>query len=174
MRRLFKQFAKTQTAAVTVEYVIWWPLYFIFFAGILEYGYFNMRVTMLERSVSKAVRDIRLDKDYVQDHAGIVNTICEYGGFGDGCTDRVRVEMRRTTLEGLDTLPKEVACVNKGEEFDADAGLEYGAPDELMLVRVCVKAQSLLQTTYFTAGIERDENGNHSIISQTAFVVEPK
>lgn len=143
MKRFFKQFALAQTAAVTVEYIIWWPVYFVFFAGIIEYGYFNMRVAMVERAVSKTVREIRLDKDYVQDHAGIVKTICFHGGFGDSCNEKVRVEMIRTSIENFDNIPTKVSCVNKAETFDADAGIVFGAQDELMLLRVCAKADSL-------------------------------
>lgn len=174
MRNFFHRFIRNETAAVTVEYIIWWPIYLAFFAGVLEYGYMNMRSAMLERGVSKTVREIRLDRDHVQDHAGIVKAICFHAGILTNCEQNLRVEMIRTSVENFTAPPARMACVDRSQEFDADEGLNFGQPDDIMLLRVCAKFKALAPTTYFTSAVTKDSNGEYALASQNAFVVEPR
>ncbi|MCB2122196.1 MAG: pilus assembly protein, partial [Rhodobacteraceae bacterium] len=76
MIRSLKRFLRQERGAVTIEFVLWFPLFFGIFLSSVESGMLMLRYVMLERGVDVTVRDLRIGTLKFPSHDDLKREIC--------------------------------------------------------------------------------------------------
>jgi len=197
MIRLFGHFANAlrrlsgrEDGSSTIEFVILFPPFIIFFLSGVEAGLMMLRTAMLERGLDLAVREIRIGTPVPPTFEEFRANICERAFVIENCMDNLQVELQvvdGTTWQPLDPTPR---CVDRNSEinqFDNPEGwYNTGINNDFMLVRLCANVDPVLPG--FALGLildriplpgaegvedgEVDRNG-FGIVAVSAFVNEP-
>ncbi|WP_243405079.1 TadE/TadG family type IV pilus assembly protein [Pelagivirga sediminicola] len=187
MRRLIG-LARREDGNASIEFVILFPMYLALMAMSLELSMITLRQTLLERGLDIAVRDIRLGTGlYVQSyesqeendaaaeryHDKIKERICDEAFAFIDCENSIKLEMVRSDMRNLVKLGGDVMCTDREETGKATYHLEPGQQNDLMFLRACVKYDPLFPTWHIARTLKKDNSGQLSIISMSAFVMEP-
>jgi hypothetical protein len=154
----------------------------LLFMGSFESSLFMIRHVMLERSVDIVVRDIRLGNLDGLTHAQMKELICETSALVqsvDTCVSHMKIYMSPIDSANftMPTIPR--VCVDNVEDIqplDEPTGTEFvfGADNEIMLIRICLKEEPMFPTSALGASMIRDQaDGNYALIATTVFVNEP-
>lgn len=176
--RRIARFRSDLSGAATVEFVLIFPVFFMFFINSAEIGYYMVRNVMLERGVDVAVRQVRLGGASAPDFDGFKKIVCDnVGGVLPDCTENLMVSMEVVPggTDWVAGLSREVSCLDKKSEIEAKDQASYasGGQNELMVVRVCALSQPMFPTTRFGLKMAHDEYGNVAIVALSSFVNEP-
>ncbi|MFU1476270.1 TadE/TadG family type IV pilus assembly protein [Roseovarius sp. C7] len=167
------RFWREQAGNATVEFVIVFPVFLALFLFSLELAIITLRHTMLERGLDIAVRELRLGTGSAPQHDDIKQIICDNAMVISSCDATLRLEMVRTNIRTLATMPQDVNCVDSSEEAAPVRQFENGQQNDLMLLRACVKYSPLLPGMDLAQALDKDGAGQVAIVSRTAFVQEP-
>jgi len=171
---------ETGTASIELLYVLVPTM--LLFMGSFESSLFMIRHVMLERSVDIVVRDIRLGNLDGLTHAELKELICDTSALVhsvDTCVESMWIWMQPIDTANFDMLAPPHACVDRSEEFNpllVPTGDEFafGADNEIMLMRICLKEEPMFPTSALGASMIRDEtDGSYALIATTVFVNEP-
>lgn len=172
IRRLDRRIRKDDSGVVSMEFVLWAPLFFIVFIASVEAGFLLVKKVMIERGVDVAVRDIRLGK--VTDRDIIKQTICDRTLLVKDCMNVLTLEMRAINTTTWEPLNNITTCVDRGKPNPA---VDYlpGAANELMLVRACAVVDPVFPSSWLALKLPKDRGnqGGYWIIASSAFVNEP-
>lgn len=197
MIRLWSLFARAlrrlkwnEAGSSTIEFVILFPPFVIFFLSGVEAGLMMLRNAMLERGLDLAVREIRLGTPTPPTFTEFRQQICDVAMIIPNCMDNVQVELQvvdSATWEPLDLTPR---CVDRNSPMDPFDGsnINYntGMNNDFMLVRLCANVDPILPGFALGLILDRvplpgagdvadgapDLNG-YAIIATSAFVNEP-
>ena len=164
---------RKEDGSASVEFVIVFPVFLALMIMSLELSIITLRQTMLERGLDIAVRDIRLGTGGEADHDVIKETICDNALILNDCSSSLKLEMVPTDIRQLALLDDNVDCSDKAAESNPVKEFTAGQQNELMLLRACLKYDPLFPNWQLGRVLERDDSGQLSIISMTAFVQEP-
>ncbi|WP_372520261.1 TadE/TadG family type IV pilus assembly protein [Roseovarius sp.] len=167
------RFWRGQAGNATVEFVLVFPVFLTLFLFSLELAIITLRHTMLERGLDIAVRELRLGTGSAPQHDEIKQIICDNAMIIASCESTLRLEMVRTNIRTLGSLPDDVNCVDQSEEAAPVRSFQNGQQNELMLLRACVKYSPLLPGMDLAQALDKDGAGQVAIVSKTAFVQEP-
>lgn len=166
------RFKRREDGAVTIEFVIIFPVFMFFILSAMEYSLVTMQQAMLEHSVDRTVRDIRLGTGTNPTHDEIKASICEKAAVIRDCDSNLQLEMIiQDAFVGVN-LPVEVDCTDNSEEVKPVREFSNGAANELMILRACAKLDPVFPTSAMGRTLV-DETGQIAITSTTAFVQEP-
>ena len=180
----------SEKGSSTIEFVILFPPFIIFFLSGVEAGLMMLRNAMLERGLDLAVREIRIGTPTPPTFIQFRQQICDVAMIIPNCMDNLQVELEvvdGTTWEPLDPTPR---CVDRNSPIDpfdgADDWYNTGINNDFMLVRLCANVDPILPG--FALGLildqvpmpgagdvdetQEDLNG-YAIVALTAFVNEP-
>ncbi|NJM82797.1 MAG: pilus assembly protein [Tabrizicola sp.] len=183
-----KAFLNREDGTATIEFLFTFPIIMVLFLATIESSFFMIRQVMLERAVDLTVRELRLGLLPEISHADLKETICQRGvvlGSLANCKNTLKIG-----LETVDTVAFEMPtdngvadrCVDRNVPIDplvaepAPSADEYslGGDNELMLMRVCLKAEPMFATTVFGARLSRvDTDGSYGVTTTSIFVNEP-
>lgn len=182
MTRLW-HFLADETGTATIEFLFVIPITMLLFMGSFESSLFMIRHVMLERSVDIVVRDIRLGNFDGLTHAELKEVICETSALVNSvetCVRSMRIWMQPIDSANFAMVAPPRFCEDKtggaisplldptGSEF------AFGADNEIMLMRICLKEEPLFPTSVLGATMIKDEvDGNYAMITTTVFVNEP-
>lgn len=171
---------ETGTASIELLYVLVPTM--LLFMGSFESSLFMIRHVMLERSVDIVVRDIRLGNLDGLTHAQLKEMICDTSALVtslDDCISHMKIYMAPIDTANFDMPNIPNACIDNVENItplDEPTGTEFafGADNEIMLLRICLKEAPMFPTTALGASMIKDEvDGNYALITTTTFVNEP-
>lgn len=166
------RFQRAENGAVTVEFVIIFPVFMFFILSAMEYSLVTIQQAMLERAVDQTVREIRLGTGTNPTHNQIKDSICDKASTLRDCSDNLRLEMIiQDAFVGL-TLPDVPDCTDNSEEVKPVREFSNGASNELMILRACAKFDPLFPTSAMGRALA-DETGQIALTATTAFVQEP-
>jgi hypothetical protein len=183
LSRTFRQFVRHEEGTATMEFVLTFPVLIIIFCASFESSFFMVRSVSLERSVDIVVRDLRLGKLGAIDPAGLKKLICARSavlGNVSKCETAMAIELRpiSTTNFAMPTTP--ATCVDRRAAIDPSVSSSppafiLGTDNEIMLMRVCLKANPMFATTVFGVRMSSPTlDGGYSIITASTFVIEPR
>ncbi len=173
MRRLAKRLWGDERGAVTIEFVIWFPLFFGLILSALESGMLMLRYVMLERGLDVTVRELRIGTLVAPTHDQLKAEICRQSLIIPECEESLTAELRPVSTETWAMPATKVACVDRSEEVKPVLEVTPGAANELMLIRVCAKFAPLLPTSGLGLALHKDGYGNYALVAASAFVNEP-
>jgi hypothetical protein len=190
MARGLRKFSWSEKGSSTIEFVILFPPFIIFFLSGVEAGLMMLRNAMLERGLDLAVREIRIGTPVPPTFAQFRQQICDVAIVIPNCMQNLQVELQVVdgqTWEPLDPTPR---CVDRNSPIDPfqdpDQFYNVGQNNNFMLVRLCANVDPILPG--FALGLvldrvplpgagdvgdgENDLNG-YGIVAVSAFVNEP-
>lgn len=181
MNRL-RKFLTDEAGAITVEFVLVIPVILTIFMASVEASMYMARHAMLERAVDIVVRDIRLGNYDNMSHIDLKTRICERGIMAESvavCVRAMKIWMQPISAANFDWVVPPRFCADKSQDISAvvePTGTEfaYGADNDVMLMRICLKEDPLYPTSIIGSGMIRGEpDGSYAMITMTVFVNEP-
>ena len=172
--RFLKRFTRNENGSATIEFAITFPAMVVMLLSGVEMGFLTFQHSMLERAVDQTVRDIRLGTGTAPQHDELKQLICTRAGFINACEDNLRLEMIRVDPRNWTPISTDADCTDQSEEVSPVRTFVNGMDNELMILRVCVKASPIFPTTGLGSNLVVDGAGQYALISTTAFVQEPR
>jgi hypothetical protein len=166
-------FARDTGAAATVEFIMVVVPTFTLFMSAAESGILSFRHVMLERGVDIATRALRISSGSTPSHEDVRRMICDNALILPDCETALVLEMRRVSKTTWSVLGGDVVCADRKEEIQPDSGYLPGQPDDIMLLRACLKLSPVFPWTGLGLMLPKDNNGDYAAISTAAFVNEP-
>jgi hypothetical protein len=174
LTRFVKRFGRREEGNATIEFSIYFSLFFLVFAGGVEGAFMGLRYVMLERSVDLVTRDIRLSTGHVPSYADVRDQICDKAKVTKDCTDNLRLEMIRVDPRNFARMPADADCRNAEEDPRPLREFVSGQDNQLMLIRACLKYKVMMPTTQVLNLYGADAQGYAHMIVTSAFVQEPR
>ncbi len=169
----FRRFLKSEEGTSTVSFALWVPVFVGLVVSGLELAAVTVRHTVLESSLDKTVREVRLGTGTIYDHASLKASICANATILPDCDANLQLEMVRLDLRDWTTPTEVAACVDTSDDVQPVVAFEYGRDNELMMLRACYRYKPISPTTTMGSSLPTDSEGYTAIISTSAFVQEP-
>ncbi len=170
-----RRFRRSEDGFLTIEFMIWFPVFLFVFLATVEAAILFTRITMLERALNVVVREVRIGALAPMTHDGMRDRLCTVAVAFPECATSLRVELTRVdmaTFQGVTDAPD---CIDRAEPIIVDdAPQDGGGSNELMMVRACMVVDPLFPTTGFGLRLPKDPTGGVRIISTSTFVNEPR
>ena len=175
---MIKGFRDDDSGTVTVEFVIVFQVFMLFFLMTYESGVVSVRHVMLERGMDIAVRDVRIGAISSPTQESLRERICDVAMIIPDCENQLQLEMVRRDPRSWDALPTEVQCIDRSVESQPVTDFTNGGNNELVLLRACARIDPMLPTTGLGKTIVENNSGDaaggsYALVATAAFVVEP-
>jgi Flp pilus assembly protein TadG len=167
------QMISSEKGTSSVEFVICVPVIMLIFMAAIESGVFMTRYVMLEQSVDKVMRNLRLGKYPDVTSAELKTEICNRSSIMKDCASAISIDLQpiSTTTWAFPSAP--TSCVDRDEHISPSTTFNPGAEHQIMLVRVCVIQDALFPTTGMGLNLAQDDQGGYALLAKSAFVNEP-
>ena len=169
LRRLSGR-ARREDGNATIEFVLMFPLVMTTFLCTVEAGWMMTRWVMMERSIDRAVRDLRLGIGPTS-HDELKDLICDRVALIDDCKSVVRLDL--TPVNGSAFPTGTVPCVDRSAAIQPVTDYIPGQENQMMLVRICVVVDPIFPTTAWGLKLPLDGTGGFRMYAMSAFVNEP-
>jgi hypothetical protein len=175
-----RSFLKDESGVATIEFLFMFPILFMIFTAAFESSMFMARYVMFERAIDLTVRQLRLRTLLNPTHQVLKETICRNGMMTDtisDCVNSMKIWMQpiNTGTFAMTAPPK--SCVDKAQPINTDdppaAEFAYGAENEIMLLRICMKADPMFPTTAISVKMPVEPDGRYVMVVTSTFVNEP-
>ena len=169
-----RQFARSENATATMEFVITFPIIMMLFIAVFETSMIMTRQVMLERTLDQAVRILRLANGLTVTPAQIRTAICDNTDILRDCDTLLTIDLREVPRATYAVPSDQDMCI---ERADASATLNNtfnsGEDNELMMVRACMIVDRILPFSGFGLNLTRDDSGGLHMMAASVFVNEP-
>ena len=178
--RSMRHFTKCESGVVTVEFVIVFPLFLMFFLMTYESGMISLRNVMLERGVDIAVREVRIGRMANPTRERLRERICEVAQIIPDCVNQMELEMIRRNPRSWTAVDPNIKCIDKSLAVQPVVEFTNGGNNELLILRACARFDPSLgagKLLLIGNAIRTDSTpqaaGTYALVAVTAFVVEP-
>ncbi|MFG5383288.1 TadE/TadG family type IV pilus assembly protein [Yoonia sp. R2-816] len=174
-----KTFARDEDGTASLEFVLAFPIFMLFFGMTYENGMISLRHVMLERGVDLAVRDIRIGRVTDPSRERIKTDICDYSLIIPDCMNQLQLEVLVRDPHTWVAVPPEVTCVDRGDPDDADNTPNVLGNNQLVFLKACARFDPVMPTTgigrAITKAAEGDTaaGGSYALVTRASFVIEP-
>jgi TadE-like protein len=176
----FRTFLQDESGVATIEFLFMFPLLFLVFTATFESSMYMARHVMFERAVDLTVRQLRLGTMLNPSHQVLKETICRNGMLGNSITDcvntmKIWMQPINTGTFAMNAPPR--SCVDKAQPINTDdppaTEFAYGAENEIMLLRICIKVDPMFPTTAVSVKMPVEPDGTRVLLVTSTFVNEP-
>lgn len=188
------RFARAENGASTIPAVLFLPLLLSIMFSSVEIGLLNLRQVLLDRGLDQTVRILRLGQavlpaDQTQALTMIKRSICTNIAFVQSCMQDLTVEIfevdRQITVSGTTKNPivtrnwtssgrgTKASCTDRNLTSPPVTTLNRATPDDLMLVRACLKVNPVMPTYALGSILVKDSSDMVALVSTSAWVREP-
>ncbi|MFA5538091.1 MAG: TadE family protein [Gemmobacter sp.] len=177
LRRLWRRGVRDEGGAVTIDFLIVFPLFMMILLASIESGVLMTRFVMMERSLDLAVRNLRLGLYEDPTHELLKNEVCDNIAVMPNCRRDLLLELRPVDRDTWNVFDEPPSCSDRPEEVDPllHPPFEVGGENELMLIRVCGVFDPYFPTTPWGLRLKLDPaTGGYQLVSMSAFVNEPR
>ncbi|GLS86973.1 hypothetical protein GCM10010873_19470 [Cypionkella aquatica] len=164
---------RREDGTAALEFVISVPLLLMIFMASFESGLMMTRKIMLEQSVDRTMRELRLGHYPLADAALLKTEICNRTVIFKDCNANILIEMTRVSTSTWVMPSTGVQCVDRAEDVQPVTALQIGQQNDVMLVRVCIVQDAMFPTTGIGLGLPKDGKGGYGVVAVSAFVTEP-
>lgn len=169
-----RRFRRDENGTMSIEFALWFPIFFSVLGGMAELGVISARHAMLERGLDLAVREVRLRTTNPPQFDELKQIMCDRAAIIPNCDQVLTLEMRPQNLRHFVELPDMAACIDRSEEVNPANTFTPGQENELMVLRVCAKFSPIFPTSAIGARLSIDGAGDYALVSTSAYVQEPK
>ena len=167
------RFRRQDRGTAAIEFVFAIPIIMVIFMAAFESGLLMTRLIMLEQSLDRTMRELRLGRLPNPTAASIKTEICSRTVIFKDCQSNVTVELQRVNNLTWNMPRTRAQCVNREEDIEPVLVFTQGAENEVMLVRVCAVQDAIFPTTGVGLSLSTDAQGGYGLIAVSAFVNEP-
>ncbi|MEH7829487.1 TadE/TadG family type IV pilus assembly protein [Gemmobacter denitrificans] len=178
--RPLRRFWRREDGTSTVEFALMVPVFLTVFMMSFETGLLMLRQTMLERALDITMREVRLGRlnlsgDAESIHDAMKDLICQNGVMLDNCNDTLRLAMTPVDMTTWDLPTSGIICQDRDEPSApvTEVSTDPQARRNMMLVRACMRAESMFPGTALAAGLRYDDYDDYALVSVSFFVNEP-
>ena len=168
------RFLRDETGAVTVDFVLVFPMLMMVFLASFEAGMLTTRYVMLDRALDLAVRELRLGHIEDPTHAKIKTLICNNTVIMPDCEANLKLELRPVSRTNWDVFDTDPDCTDRTAEVKPPRTFDPGGSNQLMLVRACAIFDPFFPTTPWGLRLKLDRSGGYQMIAASGFVNEPR
>lgn len=167
-----RAFAGDERASVTIEFMLWFPFFFMIFLWTIDITIVLMRATLFDRALDVVVRQVRLGSGPAT-YQDFKNAICAaYPGDVD-CNANLSLALL-PMAQGA-AIPGDVECRDRASAIDPPTDYDAGASNQLMLVRACMYIDSFISLKAFLwQGGGEPPPAEYRFRGLSAFVNEPR
>ena len=180
LRHRLARFAACESGTITVQFVIVFPMFVMFFLMTVEAGIISIRNVMLERGVDIAVRDVRIGRLPNPDKDELIARICEAASIIPDCLNQMQLEMIIRDPRNWVAVDPEVKCIDRSVTVQPDFPYANGANNDLVILRACARFDPFLAAgpMAILGNAIRDNSstqarGSYALVATSAFAVEP-
>lgn len=168
-----RRFRDSEDGSMVVPFALWAPVLIGVVLSTIELGAVTIRHTALERALDETVRDVRLGTGSIFDHDDLKLSICQRAAILPSCLDTLRLEMVKLNMRDWQAPIASADCVDVAEPLKPLRAFEYGADNEVMMLRACFKYTPISPAGYMSSSLATDAEGYTAIVATSAFVQEP-
>lgn len=176
----FRSFLKDDSGEATIEFLFVFPILFLIFTASFESSMFMARYVMFERAVDLTVRQLRLGTLLDPSHQVLKETICRSGmmiGSVSDCVNSMKIWMQPIDTGTFAMTAPPRSCVDKSQPIVTDdppsGEFAYGTENQIMLLRICMKADPMFPTTAVSVKMPVEADGSYVMLVTSTFVNEP-
>ena len=173
LRNQIRRIAKSEMGTASMEFVIVVPVVMAIFMASIESGLFMTRFILMEQSVDKVMRKLRLGEYPTPTAASLKTEICSRSVILNDCAANITIELRPVSTTTWDFPTSSTACVDRDNEITPATTFRPGAAHEIMMVRVCVIQNAMFPLTGIGLKMAQDSQGGYALVTASAFVNEP-
>lgn len=183
LRHRLARFAACETGTITVQFVIIFPMFVMFFLMTVEAGVISLRNVMLERGVDIAVREVRIGRLPNPSREDLIEEICEAASIIPDCLNQMQLEMvvKDPRIWVWTPEDQDVDCIDRSVDVQTDVpDFTNGANNELVILRACARFDPFLPAsplsligTAISNGSSEQAAGSYALVATSAFAVEP-
>lgn len=187
-------FAREEEGASTIPAILFLPLLLAIMFGSVELGLMNLRQVLLDRGLDQTVRILRigvapLPTDPAEALTTIKRSVCSNIAYIHSCMQDLTIEIfavnRTTTVTGSGSslnvsrnwvssgAGTKATCTDRNLSSPPKVTLNRATPDDLMLIRACLKVDPIMPTYALGAMLVKDQSGMVALVSTSAWVREP-
>lgn len=170
-----RRFAKREDGVASLEFVLYYPIFFFILLWSIETSFWMMRVTLLERGLDLAVREIRIaNSNAIPTYTELKTIICDNAAlWTETCEDDLKLELQAVDPRSYAGLPADADCVDRSEPIQPALNFTPGVANELMLMRACARVEPIFPQTTLGRAMSRQTDGGVALVALTTFVQEP-
>jgi hypothetical protein len=162
-----------QSGVASLEFVLVVPIFVLIFAAAFESAMLLTRFVMLEQSVDRVMRELRLGRIPAPTSLLIRQLICEKSVILRDCMSSITLEMMPVDTATWAFPATPAGCYNREEDIMPSLDFNPGASQEVMFMRVCVLQDAMFPYAGIGMRLTEDLNGEYQIIATSAYVNEP-
>ncbi|CUH77864.1 TadE/TadG family type IV pilus assembly protein [Tropicibacter naphthalenivorans] len=174
LKTYLSRFRREEDGTATIEFALYFTVFFFLIAAGVEIAYMNLRHAMLERGVDLVTRDIRLSTGNVPSYDDVRAKICTEAAILESCNENLRLEMVQVNPRAFTAVPASADCKNAEEDPRPVRAFNPGLDNDLMLIRACLKYKPVMPTTGLGKALNKDADGYAQMVVTSAFVQEPR
>jgi hypothetical protein len=168
---MLRRFLADRTGVAALEFALVAPLFFALLFATLEMGWTMTKVMMLERSVERTIRDLRIGRPAGFTHDYVKSLICGSSIVLADCGNLL-VELIPMTLGGA--FPSDNArCVDRGAKSQPVVRFDPGKRSEMVFVRACYVTDPLTPGLGVGLNLNWNVDNGYFIVSHSVFLNEP-
>lgn len=176
--QMLRAFGRDESGVASIQFVIAFPVFMLFFGMTFENGMISARHVMLERGVDIAVRDVRVGRMPDPTPALLRARICEAALIIPNCESQLQLEMVTMDLRNWTAAPTQVQCIDRGTPDRPLTTFTPGGNNQLVYLRACARFDPVMPTTGIGYAITNggggsSAGGSYALIATAAYVVEP-
>lgn len=165
-----RRLASDKRGVAAIEFALLAPLLFSVVFSIMEAGWIMSQSIMLDRGVSKGIRNIQLGHQI--SYQDLKTNICQEAFILLDCDNAIRLEFTPiTTIADFPTTS--TSCVDRRVMIDPVTTYAQGARSQIMFARACFVVDPIVPGIGFALSFPKDETGGIRLTSSFAFVNEP-
>lgn len=194
LKKIWQAF-KREDGNASIEFVILFPALMTLFLSSFEVSVFLLRSSLLEKSLDTTVRELRLGIVNPKTAAELKETLCDRASVLPNCLDTMKVELLPVPTTSFSLPSGSIKCVDIDAEIDPATTVNFGQPNDIMIVRACAKVDPFFVTTPWVMGMQKvggnpgdvrvlarvygmdtlptDTSGQYAVTAVSTFVNEP-
>lgn len=173
IRNHITRYIRNEDGTAAVEFAICIPVIMAIFMASMESGMLITRVVMLEQSVDRVMRNLRLGQYPGVDVAMLKREICDRTVILRECESNIAIEMMPISTTTWNLPTSSTSCVDRSATVQPALTFNPGSAHEIMVVRVCVAQDAMFPTTGVGLKLPKDAGGAYGLVAISAFVNEP-
>ena len=178
--KTIRSFLEDESGVATIEFLFVFPILFLVFTASFESSMFMARYVMFDRAVDLTIRQLRLHNLNKPTHESLKETICRNGmmvGSISECVKSMKIWMQPIDTGSFSMVAPPRSCVDKAQPINTDdppgSEFAYGTENQIMLLRICMKADPMFPTTAVSVKMPVDADGSYVMLVTSTFVNEP-
>lgn len=167
---VLKKFSRNEDGSAVIPFAIWFPVFIMFMVSGIELGTISLRHTNLERAVDLTSRYFRLNPGQPVNDRAIANRICNLARSLPDCQQNIRVQLEMVDLRAGERPTPLESCTNRNSRPEL---VVLGENQEIAFFKVCYRYRTITGVGYL-GNVIASENGDFvSLVSSSAFIIEP-